>query len=902
LTNANAINHEVLDDALRVSLSVDIKKFTIKPDKPTTKEISNRIAYYSDKDKLEKLPIIVGERGFTWCPATFTEGKRRIANFNSQQVFGLDFDNGITWEEVQSRASKYRIPIAFAYETFSSINRSKFRVVVCSDIEIADSRTARVIQLALMEIFPECDPSCKDCSRLFFGGKGLIYTNENINTATFNISDLMFGLTEYYRDKDKSNYLRLLTSYAERVGIQLKNGYPRVEIINEIQKSEISGATPIIYNIKGNAPRISNCEDDEENFYYAVYLVDKIKKTKPIKNAEGKNEEVIYETLNTKTGKRSLIRNFDFNKLLENCRLFHEYYNGERWCYHSELWGMATNLCQIKGGGNKFISIISNEANEQYSSYKDKDWGYYINYIQKQDYYPQQCINLCPYSNECNHAKNMILTAKTKRNSIVKLSNHKEYVSLQEAEEDLLNKFKICQSSLDDNIHVIVAQTGIGKSNTYINCLETADKPYIVAVPTNKLKDEIYDKCIDKGYDTMRTPRLPSDLPESINNEIERLYSIGATFTAAQYIRKIAKEKGINQLLEYIDQMELIKTFPGHIITTHSRLLYFQDERFQNHNILIDEDIIKTLLQIEKVCVKDLLKIQTLKYISWFDKNEVDNKFKTILLNSEYQTFIKTEPVSLEDVENFEKQVAEHDAGINSNVIGFLKCTAAYRYNTDKDKMTVKGFYSDSDMIQYLMKHELPGQKVIILSATADEQIYHRMFGDRAKFHFCKEAKYKGKLIQCPQRSYSRECLKTDEQLLQKVKEIAGDIPLITFKTFKEDENDLNFGNTEGHNIYEGQDIAVVGTPHLHEIVYKMYAVALDVDIGDARMKYQEIERNNYRFWFMTYENKELQRIQTWLIESELEQAIGRARLLRNNCSVSLFSNYPLPQAEFKYL
>ena len=127
-------------------------------------------------------------------------------------------------------------------------------------------------------------------------------------------------------------------------------------------------------------------------------------------------------------------------------------------------------------------------------------------------------------------------------------------------------------------------------------------------------------------------------------------------------------------------------------------------------------------------------------------------------------------------------------------------------------------------------------------------------------------------------------------------------IPLITFKAFKEHKDDLSYGNTEGHNLHEGKDITVVGTPHLHEIVYKMYALALDIDISDAQMKYQEIERNNYRFWFMTYSNEDLRDIQTWLIESELEQAVGRARLLRNDCSVFLFSNYPLPQAEFKYL
>ena len=906
LTNANAVVYEALDNALRVNLSLDIKSFTKKPDQEATKKISNRIASYSGSYELERLPQIVGELGFSWCPATFSDGKRRIANFNSQQIFGLDFDNGITWDEVQSRASKYRLPIAFAYETFSSINRSKFRVVVCNDIEINDARTARVIQIALMEIFPECDPACKDCSRLFFGGKGLIFVNENINAATFNISDLMLSLVDYYRDKDKINYLRLLKSYTERVGIELKNGYPRVDIINGEQKSEISGATPIIYILKEMPPRFHFLKEDD--LYYAIYLTEKIKKIKTVKTKEGKEEVVVYEAINTKTGKRDLLRNFDFSDLMDSCKLFSEFAKGKRWCFHHELWGMATNLCQIKGGGDTFIRVITNEFNEQHESYREKDWGYYVNYIQKQDYFPQQCVNYCPYTNECHNAKNMIQTAKTKRNTIVELSNQYEYVSLEEAQKDLHDNFKKCQSSMDDKIHVIKGQTGIGKSSTYINCLENSDKPYIVAVPTNLLKDEIYEKCIAEGYNVIETPTLPTDLPDDVKDEIERLYTIGASFTAGKYIRSVAEVKGLIKLIEYIDQMEIVKKFPGHIITTHSRLLYFTHDQFQTHNILIDEDIMKTLLQVSKVSIRDLLKIQTLKYISWADKNEVDDKFKNIFINTDYQSFVKTKPISLENMENFEMQIAEHGSEINSNVMGFLKCSVAYRYNTNREIMSMgKGFYRENDMIQYLVKLKLPEQKIIILSATADEKVYKRMFDDRLTFHYCKQAKYRGKLVQYPQRSYSRNCLSKDKELyddesFKKVKEIAGEIPIITFKAYKTEETELNFGNTEGHNCHEGKDIAVVGTPHLHEIVYKMFALGLDIDITNAEMKYQEIERNKFKFWFMTYVDENLRDIQLWLIESELEQAVGRARLLRNNCSVFLFSNYPIEQAEFKYL
>ena len=39
--------------------------------------------------------------------------------------------------------------------------------------------------------------------------------------------------------------------------------------------------------------------------------------------------------------------------------------------------------------------------------------------------------------------------------------------------------------------------------------------------------------------------------------------------------------------------------------------------------------------------------------------------------------------------------------------------------------------------------------------------------------------------------------------------------------------------------------------------------------------------------------------IQIWLLSSQLEQAVGRARLLRNDCKVEVYSGFPVEQAEY---
>ena len=58
------------------------------------------------------------------------------------------------------------------------------------------------------------------------------------------------------------------------------------------------------------------------------------------------------------------------------------------------------------------------------------------------------------------------------------------------------------------------------------------------------------------------------------------------------------------------------------------------------------------------------------------------------------------------------------------------------------------------------------------------------------------------------------------------------------------------------------------------------------------------MQYKGYDFVIMTYKQELLQKVQLYSIESELEQCIGRARLLRQDCTVYLFSAFPCEQAE----
>jgi hypothetical protein len=205
------------------------------------------------------------------------------------------------------------------------------------------------------------------------------------------------------------------------------------------------------------------------------------------------------------------------------------------------------------------------------------------------------------------------------------------------------------------------------------------------------------------------------------------------------------------------------------------------------------------------------------------------------------------------------------------------------------------------------------------MSATPNINLYEKLFGkDNVKIHDCRTIKYKGNLIQYYNRSMSRGYVRNNPDIYNIIREtvkefegqknlnmskhkIAKKVEKMAILTFKGKIPDARhwFGNLSGTNDYEKQDIIVAGTPHFPDHVYKLLALTLGFEFDiDAKPQYQEVEHNGYKFWFTTYNDEILRDIQFWLIESELLQAVGRARLIWHNCTVYLFSDFPLKQAQ----
>lgn len=102
-------------------------------------------------------------------------GGNKAENWYQQQLFGLDFDDGIRIEEAYNKVISLGITPCFMYTTFShKEEHHKFRMIFCNDTVITDEIIRDKLQATLMGIIGGIDKVCFNRDRLFFGGKGQV--------------------------------------------------------------------------------------------------------------------------------------------------------------------------------------------------------------------------------------------------------------------------------------------------------------------------------------------------------------------------------------------------------------------------------------------------------------------------------------------------------------------------------------------------------------------------------------------------------------------------------------------------------------------------------------------------------------------------------------------------------
>ncbi len=833
-----------------IVVHLDEQEFTEKPRDEMVARISNRITRKRVKISLRDFSHYVGEKGVTFTRALF-KGKRVTDSFEEQVLFAVDIDGGLSYQEFMKRSENYGILPFLVYDTFSATSeQEKFRAVYLMETVIEKKNLAELFNVMLIKVFPESDRSCKDVTRMFFGGKRIKYFNED---NILRIENLVKAC-QCEMEKDHKNYRRNIEKLAGDYGIACKGG------CIQIYRKD----TDLIMDEK--IPQSADILGGMVVEYGSIKKKEKIKK-----GVEGKREKNDSENrLNFP------ILRIDKDKMPAYCPLYRDHLDEH--LHHNLKFLLATNLQYIKGGKSLFMAGIEEETESR------KNWEMEWKQIKSYGYKPQSCMKGgCPYEKKCNvdslYSK---LTWK-----IIPLRKKVPYITLEDAQNELRQYLHEAVEAKDRGIHLIKAQTALGKTQAYCElACEKSDQAFMFVVPTLDLQDEIVKRLEAVGSHCIKTVSCiekTKELDLSIYNELIMLYDSGQGDKVKGRIQEYLESNGdelseitIEEVKRCLNQQEKLDG-TCNVVTTHKMFLNLPLKILEKYEIIVDEDIMMSI-------IKDNGSVSRKKITEALDagifSGEAEKRLK-MLQNLEPEKAVKLEPLRI-------SELSDKNMERFGDLVVLLGSQVFYYEENTQD-------------IRYFNPMEIPKVKTIVLSATLNEKIWKDFCKNRrVRMNEVGTVRYKGKLMQFTYYSMSRECIrKLDGQKVKGViKEIAG-VPeeqIITFKKFM-DESEIHFGKTEGFDKLKGKNLAIIGTPHYIVALYKMVGRYLDYDTSKKLCR-QRVENSNYSFNLMTFSDAEMRNLQMYILESELEQAVGRARLLRYNATVWAFSNFPLRQAE----
>ncbi len=174
--------------------------------------------------------------GASFKPGVLYHGNK-AENWIQQQLFGLDFDNGIKIDVAYDKVISLGLIPCFIYTTFShSEVKHKFRMVFCNDTIITDGEIRDKLQATLMGAIGDIDEVCFNRDRLFFGGNGnVLYPSYD---SRINADDVInkYWNDEYYQyisNARKKNKAPAATIAIKDKSNDKENSYSNLDAIRD---------------------------------------------------------------------------------------------------------------------------------------------------------------------------------------------------------------------------------------------------------------------------------------------------------------------------------------------------------------------------------------------------------------------------------------------------------------------------------------------------------------------------------------------------------------------------------------------------------------------------------------------------------------------------------------------
>ena len=849
---------------MKFSICLDNTAYTAKPSGHEVGIINNRVAKHVVELDIAELADKLSN-GHSWCSATFTGTKRNAKEFAQSQLLVLDFDDNTQPEAVLATAKEFKLVCNLINPSFSDTpERRKFRAVFVLEAPITDNAYYKALVKGFQKVFPTCDKACKDVCRLWFGGK-VPPTHLEYGYNSLSAVELAIGAVSVANvtETNKSKEAKKCT----------KNVQCLINNLSDERNSSIF-ETPLT---EADLPDVLQHIDIPTDLGHlniiqcmlqgGVYL-------------EGESEDGTHY--------------YDLGE---------DYVAGDR-LHYSEIFGLVSNLKYIKGG-------------LQWLKGKMEEAGHFEAYhfsalyqIRAYNYLPMNLDNFSPYESDCVYTNLLDATGKGNRNVVELAYEQPACYTVEDATMLFQQEFAKALAHTGDAIHVFKVPTGLGKTKLLADTIGELGTDITYAFTTNRLKREfVADAGVEDSASVHITPEMPTSLPDSLREAIDYYTATGCVRAAkaalADYKAALEKAGDNPTLLAALDEYTVANrdaygATEGSIVTTHFKALAKTDrETFSfehTSTIVFDEDVIPSLVLQQSVSREDLHlladAVSSDKELSDYIRgyaNEVSETSIGVIKSVPFGVLTDAQTRLLVQVVT----QGMEDNVYSSNILNFFSSNF---YCVEKTKEKQQRNFAG---IQYVQRLQLPRKKIIVMSATADEKLYREMFKGRQVIFTEISAQGKGSLTQDSKYSYSRSSL-NNPRVLKHVRSAVDELPVITFNSYK--HNFLNpatshFGNCQGYNEHTGQDLAVVGTPHVSSLVCQLFAAAIGYElrnIRDSVMTPTLIVRNGYRFKLTTFQTETMQAIQLYFIEKELIQAVGRARLLRNEATVSLFSGVPV--------
>lgn len=139
--------------------------------KPKEKEILRTLGHGWKNQKNFRVDDFINtitKQGYAFSNI-FRGGRKRKSDFIQGNVFTLDIDEGLTINAALENTF-IKDNAAFIYTTPShTAEKHKFRIIFICSLPVVGQKSYEMVVASFLELFPQADKACKDCSRLYYG-------------------------------------------------------------------------------------------------------------------------------------------------------------------------------------------------------------------------------------------------------------------------------------------------------------------------------------------------------------------------------------------------------------------------------------------------------------------------------------------------------------------------------------------------------------------------------------------------------------------------------------------------------------------------------------------------------------------------------------------------------------